>query len=42
MLVVTWAVICSFTGGFFWMVLRTPPRPDDEDPTTDGILRKDA
>ena len=28
MLVVTWAVIIFFTGKFFWMVLKTPPRED--------------
>jgi hypothetical protein len=29
MLGLTWAVILFFTGRFFWMVLVTPPRPDD-------------
>ena len=42
MLGVTWGVILFFTGKFFWMVLQTPPRPDEPDDTEDGILRKDA
>ena len=42
MLGITWSVILFFTGKFFLKVLNTPPRPDDEDPTRDGILRKDA
>jgi hypothetical protein len=28
MLAATWAVIVTFTGRFFWPVLRTPPRDD--------------
>ncbi len=28
MMLVTWAVIIFFTGKFFWMVLRTPPRDE--------------
>jgi hypothetical protein len=30
MLLTTWAIIFWFTGKFFWKVLTTPPRPDDE------------
>jgi len=30
MLIITWSVIIFFTGKFFWKVLTTPPRPDDE------------
>jgi hypothetical protein len=29
MLAGTWAVIIYFTGRFFWMVLRTPPKDED-------------
>ncbi len=42
MLGVTWSVILYFTGKFFWMVLKTPPRPDEPDPREDTVLRKDA
>lgn len=31
MLVLTWGVICYFTGRFFHMVLTTPPKPDGDD-----------
>lgn len=30
MLLATWAVIFFFTGKFFWKVLVTPPRSEDE------------
>jgi hypothetical protein len=30
MMIATWSVIVFFTGKFFWMVLRTPPK-DDKD-----------
>ena len=42
MLGITWAVILYFTGKFFWMVLKTPPRPEEPDHDTEGILRKAA
>lgn len=31
MMLGTWAVITYFTAKFFIKVVRTPPRPDDED-----------
>jgi hypothetical protein len=30
MLGVTWTVVISFTGRFFYKVLTTPPRRDDD------------
>lgn len=30
MLIITWTVIIFFTGKFFWKVLTTPPRKEDE------------
>jgi hypothetical protein len=31
MLVTTWGVVGFLTGRFFWLVLRTPSRPADDD-----------
>jgi hypothetical protein len=28
MMIVTWGIIAFFTGKFFWMVLKTPPRDE--------------
>lgn len=30
MLAVTWSIIVSFTGYYFWKVLVTPPRSDGD------------
>jgi len=30
MLGITWAIVLFFAGRFFWMVLKTPPRPDSD------------
>ena len=31
MLSVTWGIVLFFTGRFFWMVLKTPPRKEDQE-----------
>lgn len=41
MLGATWSVILFFTLRFFWKVLVTPPRADEE-PAGPTVLRKDA
>ena len=42
MLAITWSVIITFTATFFWMVYRTPIRPEREQQMRDGVLEKDA
>lgn len=42
MLAVTWTVIVSFTGRYFWKVLTTPVSPERDAQTRDGVLEKDA
>ena len=41
MLGVTWGVVIFFTARFFWIVLKTPIRPEREEQMHDGILEKD-